>query len=761
MLIYSVTTFISAFLLFQVEPMMAKFILPWFGGAQSVWTTCILFFQLLLLAGYAYAHALRAVLTPRKQAIAHVALVLTCVVLMMVLAAAWRSPIMPRTNWKPPNPDFPILRILVLLAVSVGLPYFVLSATGPLLQVWFAETHQGRTPYRLYALSNLGSMLALVTYPIVLEPFLRLQSQARLWSLLYVAFALGIGICAWPLRNFATPLSASEPGAGAVEDCEASRPGAAIYILWVGLAACASLMLLGVTSQICQNVAVIPFLWVLPLAIYLFSFIVCFGDERWYRREIFHPALGTALGLACIFLLLSPFGMIVQIAAYSFLLFCACMVCHGELVRLKPQERHLTAFYLMISTGGALGGLLAAVIAPLIFRGYWELQLSIWACALLVLIALLRDKESWIHERRPVLALLIFGAVLLLPELLLILTRNPLSKLFYNSMVTAVLMMVAVVAFRERKSIAPGKAGKLLQLSVIAGLPVLGGVLLISVKQTNCLIAKRNFYGALSVVSGDAKDPAWHSYVLRHGRVTHGEQFTEPDKRYKPTSYYGPQSGIGLVILNHPRRRASQPQDRSLRLGVVGLGAGTLAAYGEPGDYIRFYEINPAIIELATDRNGYFTYLRDSRARLEIVTGDARLSMEKEVENGRPQDFDILAIDAFSGDAIPVHLLTKEAIAVYLRELKTDGVLAIHITNGYLDLVPVARESAEYFGLQSALVHSDLDDKMTEQNDWVLLARNRKVLSKPEISRNLKPLSSARKVRLWTDDYSNLFQILK
>lgn len=761
MLIYAVTIFTSAFLLFEVEPMMAKFILPWFGGAQSVWTTCILFFQLLLLAGYAYAHAIATLLRPRRQAIAHFGLVSACLLVMATLALTWRSAIMPGPSWKPPDSDFPILRVLLLLSVSVGLPYFVLSATGPLLQVWFAKTHQGESPYPLYALSNLGSLLALVTYPVVLEPFLRLRSQAHLWSLLYIAFAFGIGACAWPLRNSKTPVFPSQPGAGTLEEGPASHPDTTTYILWIALAACASLMMLAATSQTCQNVAAVPFLWVLPLAIYLLSLVICFGNEGWYRRAIFQPALAAAIVLATTLLCKPYLGIIAQIAAFSLLLLCGCMVCHGELVRLKPHERYLTAFYFMVSAGGALGGLLAAVIAPLIFTGYWEFQLSIWACALLLFIVLQRDSQSWIHQSEPALAIMLFAVALLLPELLYVVMEKPVGKPSYYLGVTAALVLVSLVAFRERKSRLAGQARFLLQVSVIAGLLVLGSALLSSVGYTSPLIAKRNFYGAFVVTARDADDPAWHAYGLSHGRVIHGVQFPEPDKRFKPTTYYGPESGIGLAILQYHRDGAEQPRSRSLRLGVVGLGAGTLASYGRPEDYIRFYEINPAIIELAADPNGYFTYLRDSHAHIDLIPGDARLSMEKEVESGGSQQFDILAIDAFSGDAIPVHLLTKQAIAVYLRELKPDGVLAIHISNGYLDLVPVARESAQYFGLQSALVVSKPDGRMTEPSRWVLLARNREVLSRPEIASHSRPLDSVRRVRLWTDDFSNLFQILK
>jgi hypothetical protein len=317
--------------------------------------------------------------------------------------------------------------------------------------------------------------------------------------------------------------------------------------------------------------------------------------------------------------------------------------------------------------------------------------------------------------------------------------------------------------FGRREADTSNHARNLLPVSAAAGLLMLASVLLssISARLADNLVAIRNFYGAFAVVARDTNDPAWHSYVLRHGRTVHGVQFPQPDKRREPTAYYGPTSGVGLLMLHHPRRLAVDPSHRTLRVGVVGLGIGTIAAYGRPGDYIRFYEINPAIIKVATAPNGYFTYLRDSRARVDIVPGDARLSMEREEEGGRSQRFDVLVIDAFSGDAIPVHLLTKQAFEVYLNELSADGVLALHISNNYLDLRPVAASLAQYFGLHCGWVHSEAADRFAATSDWVLLARNTKVLNQPAISTHLGPLDGKAGVGLWTDDYSNLFQILR
>ena len=409
--IYAITIFTGAFLLFQVEPLLARYILPWFGGSSAVWITCILFFQLLLVAGYAYSHLIATRLSARRQVIVHLAIVAACVVLMGALALIWQSPITPGPNWKPVNPDFPISRIFGLLLISIGLPFFILATTGPLLQAWFAQSHQGASPYRLYALSNVGSLLALVTYPFVVEPELTLRAQAILWSLLFGAFAVGVGLCARRISQV-SPLGALDYNVTESDRRSASLPTRLTRILWMTLAAVPSVMLLATTNQVCQQVAVIPFLWVLPLAIYLLSFIICFDNPRWYRRSIFHPALGAAVFLALVVLCSPDISIMIQLITYSALLFTICMVCHGELVKLKPHERYLTSFYLMVAIGGAIGGVFVVAIAPWLFAGFWEFHLAIWISLLLLFIVLMRDPSSWIHERRPVVAMAMLSSAL-------------------------------------------------------------------------------------------------------------------------------------------------------------------------------------------------------------------------------------------------------------------------------------------------------------------------------------------------------------
>ena len=766
MLLYAATIFAGAFLLFQVEPLLARYILPWFGGTSAVWITCMLFFQLLLVAGYAYSHLIATRLSPRRQVIVHLVVVCACVMLMGALTLVWQSPITPGPNWKPLSPDFPIARIFGLLLVSIGLPFFILSTNGPLLQAWFARSHQGAAPYRLYALSNVGSLLALVTYPFLVEPALTLKAQAIAWSLLFVAFAVGVALCGLDLAKSADSADHSLDEDLSAEELQLAAPTRATYTLWIALAAVASLMLLATTNEICQEVAVVPFLWILPLAIYLLSFIVCFDSDRWYQRGIFHPALGLAIFLACIILCRSTANIFSQVLVYCALLAAVCMVCHGELVKLKPAERHLTSFYLMIAVGGAVGGILAAVVAPKVFTGYWEFHFAIWASALMLFIVVMRDRQSWIHESRPITAMVLVAGALLLPQLMgdesIADAMRHLGNWHLIVTILVALGLLALAAFRKQSKLIGKRPGLIVQAGVIAGLVVVGGVLLVSIAANlvTSSLTTRNFYGALSVYSLDTDNPEKHSFKLRHGRIVHGIQYTAPDKVRLPVSYYSFDSGLGLLMSHLPGRSGPDPHDRPIRMGAIGLGIGTVAAYGQTGDYIRFYEINPEVTKIATDPNGFFTYLRDTLAKVEIIPGDARLSMEREVANDNSQRFDVLILDAFAGDGIPVHLLTREAVEIYLRELKRDGVLAIHVTNRYLDLRPVVHELVERFNLHSGWKHSP-GGPISQPSDWILAARSDEVLGQPEVASQLQSLDSQPKVRLWTDDYSNLFQILR
>jgi hypothetical protein len=560
------------------------------------------------------------------------------------------------------------------------------------LQRWFSLTNPGASPYRLYSLSNLGSLLALVSYPVLLEPSLALRMQAIAWSGGFVAFGLLCGYCA--LRTWNVDARRDAPALGYEV---ALRPGLADWTFWLLLPACGSVMLLAVTNQMCQDVAVVPFLWVLPLALYLISFVICFDNERWYFRPVFWPALALSVA-GMVWLMFGGVDVSIQkqVIGYSVGLFVCCMVCHGELVRLKPIPRYLTSFYLMTSAGGAIGGLFVTLVAPRIFRAYVELHCGVWATCAVASAAFWYDNRPHLRWRRS------WWAQALLP----------------------------IFAF--------GLVGLGLALWEEAS-RTLKGPLSIS----------RNFYGVLRVTEYYKDDPDLHDYTLRHGRISHGQQFQSEERRRLPCSYYGPWSGVGLALLFHPDEQAQC-------VGVIGLGTGTIAAYGRRGDRYRFYEINPAVKRLATST---FTYLADSDAKCEIVMGDARLSLERE----EPQRFDVLAVDAFSSDAIPVHLLTREAFGIYLRHMKPDGVIAVHISNRYLDLWPVVRGIACYFDLQTAMIESHSDEANgIGSASWVLLTRNEEFLQDPDVLLSTTDESEAElRPCLWTDDYSNLFQILK
>jgi SAM-dependent methyltransferase len=688
-LFYGVTIFSSAFLLFQVQPLIAKIILPWFGGGAAVWIVCLLFFQLVLLLGYFYAHLLSRRFRPRTQGRIHA----------VILAASFLAlPILPKDTWKPSGPYAPVIHILLLLGATVGLPYFLLSSTSPLLQSWYTQTRAGAAPYRFYALSNAGSILALLSYPILIEPVLSSSHQAVGWSVAYAGVAL---LCA--AVGF---LSRGETIAGPKADAT-PRPDWKVQLLWVALTACASALLLAVTNHITQNVASVPFLWIVPLSLYLLSFILCFDASGWYRRGLFLRLLGVMLG-GMAYALAPPFTSLpikVLIPLFCCGLFLCCMFCHGELARLKPDPAHLTTFYLMCSVGGAVGAVFVALVAPHLFSGYYELQVAIGICAILVLVVHLRDPHSEFRRAR----------------------WQP-----------AWLILIALV------------------VALIAGL-----FTAVKDQAAEARISVRNFYGVLRVLDGafpgagvfkedKEKSPDDDSRYskLMNGTIDHGLQFLAPSRRRWPTTYYGPDSGIGVAL-------GAARENGAVRLGVIGLGIGTIAAYGQPRDHYSFYEINPVDIQIA---NQEFSYLRDSHAKIDFVLGDARLSLERE----SPQGFDILAVDAFSGDSIPVHLLTRQAFDLYFRHLKSDGVLAVHISNEYLDLEPVVAAAAASFNKEAVMI-TNLDDhpKGIYAASWILVGSRGGFVGQLRIERAGTILPPAKSGVLWTDDYSSLLRILK
>jgi hypothetical protein len=674
MALYAATIFVSAFLLFLVQPVIAKQILPWFGGSAAVWTTCMVFFQFLLLFGYAYADWTTRHLRARTQVRLHAALLFLSLVSL---------PIIPDVVWKPAGHEDPVTQILGLLAVTIGLPYFLLSTTGPLVQAWFARTFPSGTVYRLFALSNFASLLALVAYPPLIEPWIPTRTQSLAWSAGYLLFVI---LCA-TAGFYSLRAAARAETTPSVQDAEPSAPPPAArdYAIWLLLSAMGSYMLLAVTNHITQNVASVPFLWILPLIIYLLTFILSFEGRGWYQRRFFLGPL--AVILVAMAWGLNAGGDIMEVThavpIYCAGLFVCCMFYHGELAGLKPAPRYLTRFYLMVSLGGALGGLFVGVVAPLVFVTYYEFGIALVLTGLIAAY-LLWPLPKWLPAAAIGVAI---TCVYYVHEYIGDLTRG-----------TSVMM--------------------------------------------------RNFYGTLRVKDIGAADDPNAVRRLMHGVIMHGEQYREPNLSRQPTSYYGPDSGIGLAIRHY--------KDRPLKLGVIGLGTGTLAAWGKSGDVFRFYELDPQVLAVSQSD---FTYLKDSKAKIETALGDARLTLEREPA----QRFDILVIDAFSSDSIPVHLVTREALAVYRKHMQPDGIIAFHLTNRYLDLPPVVKKIADAHGMASVLVSHDPDenDDRYARTDWTLVSADPAFLQSDAVKRVQSPVEVAPGLSLWTDDFNNLLRILK
>lgn len=736
---FALTIFTGAFLLFQVQPLIGKYILPWFGGSPGVWTTCMLFFQMLLLGGYAYAHVLCRVCRPRTQAIVH---------LVLLAAALATLPITPDDAWKPRVSGDPTWHILALLLVSLGLPYLVLAATGPLMQEWFRRTAPGVSPYRLYALSNVGSLLALVSYPFYFETAFTRVAQAQFWSWGLVFYALCCGVCAWRIWRQAPFNVAAQDNAAAAADgsgVAALPPSRAQRLLWLALPACASILLLAVTNKMCQDVAPTPFLWVLPLALYLLSFIICFDSPRWYSRFYYTLALVVALVAVCQALFEgADMGIVRQIVTYSATLFVGCMICHGELYNLKPHPKHLTSFYLMIAAGGAIGGLFVALVAPAIFNNYYEMHLSLALVVVLLLVISIRGKSALRPWRWRVLFLLLAAAGL----------YGTTRAVHWGYAIVGAVIIAAGLWLWQRRGRAPdwhALTCGLLGAGLCALVVALG--MQIRTASKDALLSARNFYGVLSIFEYEPERPDSHYYLLLHGRITHGLQFAMPERAQEITSYFGPGSGLGLSLRNFPRQQ-------NQRIGLLGLGVGTVTAYGKPGDYYRVYEINPQVKDIAEKP---FSYVAGSQAKVEIVMGDARLSMENEP----PQNFDILIMDAFSSDAVPVHLLTKEAFEIYQRHLKPDGAILVNISNRYLNLRPVVENAARAFGYQVHHINSEDGGDEGEGSwwlygsSWMILSKNADFMGRGELKYVASPPASPNTIPLWTDDYASMFTILQ
>ncbi|GGZ98400.1 hypothetical protein GCM10008090_03570 [Arenicella chitinivorans] len=692
MIKYAVAVFLSAFLLFQVQPIIARYILPWFGGASSVWTICLVFFQVFLLLGYLYAHLLARLATPKLQAAIHCVLVLFAVVVFLPI-----EPSQPAASLQGvPEPQ---IDILILLVLTVGLPYALISSSGPLFQSWFQSVFPGGQTYRLYALSNVGSLLGLISYPFLIEPYLTLKSQTGLWSAGFIAYLLVCVACLWSLRRIDATASSEQPG----PETDSETRVADIF-LWIALAATASVLLLATTNQITQDIASVPFLWILPLSLYLISFIICFDKPGWYQRRIWIPLLLVSVGAALVALLLgSTASFWYQVVAYTGILFVGCMVCHGELYRKKPHPNFLTKYYLTISFGGALGGFFVAMIAPQIFSGYWELEIA------------------WV-------------AMLILAGLCIFDTVAIRSRVLDLSAQTSWILMCFILSLMLYAHIENTKADNTEQV--------------------------RGFYGVLTVseMVFDAKDPTAVRDIrlLNNGAIIHGSQMRLNDAPiFAATSYYGPESGVGVAIRHFPVPK------RQLEVGVLGMGAATIASLCQNCKAMTFFEIDPNVI---TMEDKYFSYLADLRALgvpADVVLGDGRIALQKRTSQGQPYQFDVLAVDAFSGDSIPVHLLTLEAVTLYWQNLTSDGVLAMHVSNRHLDLTPVVVAFAKKLNKKVFRVtNKDVDDQAIYASDWILMTNNDHFLEAMSLTEECLP-GQTKTLPLWTDQYSNILRILQ
>lgn len=691
------TIFFSSFLLFQVQPIVSKIILPWFGGSPAVWTTSMFFFQLMLLGGYCYAYGLNRFLPLKSQFGLH---------LVICIAAVLLLPIYPSESWKTAAVDSePAWSVIQLLGQSVGIQFFLLSTTAPLIQVWWHRITR-ESPYWLYAVSNAGSLIALVSYPVLVEPSLGMRWQAFVWACVFAGTACLISLCLY----FSTRGNNQRDALSDQVDDEKKKdtfsaggtPSWKESAIWILLSSCGSILLIAMTNHFSQNIAVVPFLWVMPLAVYLLSFILTFTKRGVYHRIPFGLIMMGLMSFCSVLYARDdlidsvPLLLFIHLAA----LFFGCMICHGELFKTRPASRHITSFYLATSLGGALGGFFVSFIAPQIFLQYYEYPFVLTACCLIFVVAAIRDRESALYGGKPIVA---WAFIILL-------------LLFFT--------------FQIQRGV--------------------------KIHSSNALLLRRNFYGVLAVEALSPKqDPRLESraLALMNGTIKHGTQYLDPKKSDQPTEYYTRDTGLGMAMDYFSKREGK-------RVGMLGLGVGTIAAYSSKGDVFKAYEINPDVIQLATTPEifSYWDLLRKREASGLIVEGDARINLEKDIREGNPQEFDILVVDVFSGDAIPVHLLTSQAFDVYLKHLADGGVMAIHITNRHLDLMPVVRDLAIRNRMNWLLTRT------SKTFDWVLVAKS--VILDDMVNgvgKNYKfvRVEPSRRVVHWTDDYSNLFEVLK
>ena len=671
--LYALTIFLSAFLLFVVEPMAAKQLLPSLGGSSAVWTTCLVFFQIALLMGYLYAHWVSSKLKPIRQADVHILLLIAALLMLGVRLRPHAAAVS----------YHPALTVFWVLSAVIGVPYLALSATTPLLTSWFAKSFPGESPYRLFALSNLASLAALSSYPVLIEPHFTMRQQTSAWAPAFFVFAVACGAIAWSgrVRN-PTPAAAAEKEPG--QSQAASPTKLAGPLLWFLLAMGGGMMLVAVTNHLSQNIAAIPLLWLPPLALYLLTFILTFQGGGWYVRPfILRLALLALASMGYALLdIRKLFPIAVSVPLFLIGLFVICFFLHGELYARRPGPERITQFYLYTAAGGAAGTMLVGLAAPLVLHANYDLACTLVAVAAIALAAAWKD--GW--GPRLIWAAGIVGAI--------------------------VVVHAQVRGYND-----------------------------------DAVALVRNFYGTLRVRESHLPPQSHTDRELLNGTIEHGAEWFAPEYRDQPLTYYSPKSGVGLAMRLCCRGAAK-------RVGIIGLGTGTLAAYGDAGDLIRFYEINPLVEPLARQ---WFTYLRSSKAHVEVKLGDARLSLAAQT----PQHYNVIVVDAFSGDAIPVHLLTQQALALYRKHLVPDGIIAFHVSNRFIDLEPVVAGIAHDAGLAAVAVDTHADDQNGfYSSNWVLVTANQAFLRQPELA-GAFPLPWRPDLKTWTDSYSSVFPLLK
>lgn len=686
-LAYATTMLLAGFLLFQVQLILGKFILPWFGGSASTWLVCMLFFQIALLAGYAYAYGLTRPFPIRRQAQLQLALLIVSLVLL---------PIAPSDAWKPTDAGDPTWRILAMLTACVGLPYIALATTTPLLSRWLAQIEPALDPVRFFAASNIGSFLGLLTYPFLFERLLPSVQQTRWWSAAYALYVALFAVCGWLAITRTPRHNADEPAT------PAAVGGSDPLALWVTYSLLGSALLLATTNAITQWAAVVPFLWVVPLSLYLLTFVITFGTPWVYHRLAFGAAFlllaGTALTLP---VPESSFALFVQLVLQSATLFAGCMICHAEMVKLQPTPQRLPKFYLAISAGGALGGILIVLVAPLLFRDYYEHAIVLTAIAG---VAVLRVLQSEIK--------------------------------------------------RTARWVATAAAG-------IAGIYFLFGLstMLRGDLTGNTVIERtRNFYGVVKIVRKNEQYPKEFSIDLFQAGIDQGGQYQAPERKLQNICGFDTASGLGIALAYHSKRR-EHGSATPLRIGVVGLGAGMIAMLGRDGDVMRYYELNPAILDLS---NRHFTFLTDTKAKVDVLLGDARLVLQRQLEANDAQKFDVLVLNAFRGASPPMHLMTKEAFAVYLGHLADNGMLAVNFELDTFEMAPLHRGMAKQFGIDVGWFETnDQEAGCNAPISWAIYTRDKAFFTSRMVRKAVSPWRDDGKSELvWTDQDSNLISII-